>query len=165
MQKMQLGSNYSDHYGWRGRVYPNPPDRRLYGHGFCRRVSARDGGRLWVLTDTVTTQNFALEPAPCEPVTGTDFTWTPVVPMVGETAAFTATSSYTGNLAYLWDFGDGGSGAGITAAHTYTSPGAFTVGLTANSYCAEEVVTQTIQVNPYWMIHIPLARGGDPLAP
>jgi hypothetical protein len=122
-------------------------------------------GGISILTDTVTTLDFALEPIPCEPVTGTQFTWTPPVPLASWPVIFTATTAYSGSLAYSWDFGDGGGGAGITTTHTYTMPGAFAVGLTASSYCAEEVITHTVQVAPPWMVYLPLARDGDPLAP
>ena len=34
---------------------------------------------------------------------------------------------------YAWDFGEGSSGSGVTASHTYTAPGIYTAILTALS--------------------------------
>jgi PKD repeat protein len=43
----------------------------------------------------------------------------------------TASSSPNGSIvSYAWDFGDGETGAGVTATHTYTEKGTYTVTLT-----------------------------------
>ncbi|MGQ9759979.1 MAG: PKD domain-containing protein [Candidatus Methanomethylicaceae archaeon] len=51
---------------------------------------------------------------------------------VGATVTFDAggSSDNVGIVSYEWDFGDGTSKAGVTASHTYTSPGTYTVTLT-----------------------------------
>ena len=51
----------------------------------------------------------------------------------GDTISFSATGSVDPNgsvVSYAWDFGDGSSGAGVTASHTYAQDGVYTVRLT-----------------------------------
>jgi PKD repeat protein len=47
----------------------------------------------------------------------------------GQSVTFTDAST-SGGTSYAWDFGDGGSGTGTTATHTYNMVGAFDVSLT-----------------------------------
>lgn len=52
---------------------------------------------------------------------------------VGEALAFNASSSVDPDgslIAYQWDFGDGGTAAGLSATHVYAASGTFTVTLT-----------------------------------
>ncbi|TWU20971.1 Microbial collagenase precursor [Novipirellula galeiformis] len=52
---------------------------------------------------------------------------------VGETTEFAADASSDQDgdyLSYVWDFGDGNTGTGITTTHRYNSPGNFTCTLT-----------------------------------
>ncbi len=50
---------------------------------------------------------------------------------VGATVTFTASVvGGTGNLTYLWDFGDGTTGTGATVTHAYGSPGNYTASVT-----------------------------------
>ena len=44
--------------------------------------------------------------------------------------ARTSSDPEAGALTYAWDFGDGATGTGVTASHTYASAGTYTVGLT-----------------------------------
>ncbi|MGO4122736.1 PKD domain-containing protein, partial [Arthrobacter sp. YAF16] len=69
---------------------------------------------------------------------------TPPTPNVAPVAAFTSgVSGLTANVngagstdsdgtiaSYAWDFGDGGTGTGVTASHTYAAEGTYTVTLT-----------------------------------
>ena len=44
--------------------------------------------------------------------------------------AGTSSDPEAGALTYAWDFGDGATGTGVTASHTYASAGTYTVALT-----------------------------------
>jgi len=48
-------------------------------------------------------------------------------------------------LTYQWDFGDGSSGSGLTASHTYNQPGTYTVTFTASNAVGEASQTLTIE--------------------
>jgi PKD repeat protein len=66
---------------------------------------------------------------------------------VGATVTFDAGGSKdnVGIVSYDWDFGDETTGAGLTANHTYTSPGTYTVTLTVKD-SAGNSATDTITV-------------------
>ena len=49
-------------------------------------------------------------------------------------------------LTYQWDFGDGSTGAGMTAAHTFQEPGTYTVQFTASNEAGEDSQTLTVTV-------------------
>jgi PKD repeat protein len=82
----------------------------------------------------------ALFAAACQtPTTGSNtaptasFTATPPVGVAPLAVAFDASASFdTGGSisAYAWDFGDGGTATGVTANHTFTTDGTYTVTLT-----------------------------------
>jgi len=64
------------------------------------------------------------------PVAG--FTWTPLIPKIGESVTFDASSSTPigGTIVrYEWDFGDGEYATGRVVTHTYTNPDTYTVTL------------------------------------
>lgn len=61
------------------------------------------------------------------------FTFSPAAPEINETVTFDASASIDpdGSITdYFWDFGDGTTGTGVTATHTYASNGSYTVFLT-----------------------------------
>ncbi len=64
--------------------------------------------------------------------------------LVGQTLAFTDTSTYADT--YLWDFGDGVTSTLAAPTHAYTAPGTYTVTLTATNACQASVFTQGVTV-------------------
>ena len=52
---------------------------------------------------------------------------------VNESGTYTAfvNDDASGPLSYMWDFGDGATADGLTASHSYASPGTYTVSFTA----------------------------------
>ena len=61
------------------------------------------------------------------------FTFSPTNPTINQPVSFNAASSTVSNGTYAWDFGDGQSGNGVIATHSYTRGGTFTVTLTVTS--------------------------------
>jgi len=62
-----------------------------------------------------------------------DFSYSPSEPKAGENVTFDASSSYDPDgaiVSYHWDFGDGETGTGKTATHSYADDGTYTVTLT-----------------------------------
>ncbi len=80
------------------------------------------------------------------------FTISPTDAIVGEAvfvngSASTAASNRT-IVGYRWDFGDGGSASGVTASHTYTAPGKYTIVLTVTDDAGRSAAaSQTVTVN------------------
>ncbi|MCC7466355.1 MAG: PKD domain-containing protein, partial [Saprospiraceae bacterium] len=60
------------------------------------------------------------------------------------TASFTNTS--TNATSYLWDFGDGMTSTEANPVHTYTTPGVYTVTLSATNACRTHTQTATVGV-------------------
>jgi PKD repeat protein len=78
------------------------------------------------------------------------FTYSPSSPQVGETVTFDASASYDPDgtiVSYEWDFGDGKSGVGESANHTYTTAGTYTVTLTVtDNNGLTDIVTDDVTV-------------------
>ncbi len=69
--------------------------------------------------------------------------------MVGTTVEFDGSNSSddVGIESYEWDFGDGTTATGVTAAHTYTDNGTYTVTLTVTDYAGNTATdTATVEV-------------------
>jgi PKD repeat protein len=67
----------------------------------------------------------------------------------GRTATFNAGASADSDgsiVSYAWDFGDTSTGTGVSASHTYTADGAYTVGLTVTDNSGAS--TSTTQLLP-----------------
>ncbi|MBE3114408.1 MAG: PKD domain-containing protein [Thermoplasmata archaeon] len=67
---------------------------------------------------------------------------------VNQTIVFDASGSVDPDgviISYVWDFGDGATGAGKTSDHSYTKPGIYQVNLTVTDH-AEKTFTKTFQV-------------------
>ena len=74
------------------------------------------------------------------------FTWSPNSPDRGTSVNFDASTS-TGIISgYAWDFGDGNTGSGKTASHTYTTAGDKTVQLTVTGPGGSNSATHTVHV-------------------
>jgi PKD repeat protein len=74
------------------------------------------------------------------------FTATPAAGNVGTPFTFNSTS--TGTIESLtWDFGDGATGSGAQASHTYTRVGTFTVTLTARGAGKSSIATKSVMVS------------------
>ncbi len=95
----------------------------------------------------IVTQTIGVLPLPCEPVTGTVFSWTPLTPTEGQVVTFTASAGGTAPISYTWAFGEGITATGQVATHTYALPGSYTVTLLAANGCGQETVTHTITVD------------------
>lgn len=80
------------------------------------------------------------------------FTFSPQDPVVGEAVAFDAggSSDLDGSIsAYAWNFDDGGTGSGLTAAHTFTASGTYDVRLTVtDNNGATGTTTKSVSVTP-----------------
>jgi len=78
------------------------------------------------------------------------FVCEPRAPQPGVPATFDATGSYDENdriSSYRWDFGDGATGTGETASHTYKHPGTYDVVLTlADDKGGESELIRTVSV-------------------
>ena len=62
---------------------------------------------------------------------------------------FTSTSTVVdgaGTVTYLWNFGDGSTGEGASATHSYAEPGDYTVSLVVQSSDDLDATTQTVTV-------------------
>lgn len=66
------------------------------------------------------------------------------------TISFTNTSSGTGTLSYLWNFGDGGTSTLLNPSHTYNTTGSFSVTLvvTSSTGCSNTItITNAVVIN------------------
>ena len=82
-------------------------------------------------SDSTNAQLMVLSPANQPPTAA--FSVSPTSPITGTVATFNggASSDPDGSIvSYLWSFGDGATGSGLTASHIYASPGTYTVRLT-----------------------------------
>ena len=84
------------------------------------------------------------------------FTWSPTSPQVGQQVTFTASASGgTSPYTFSWTFGDGSSATGAIVTHIYSSPGTFTVNLTAKdsgspqqTATSQQLITVTSAASP-----------------
>ncbi|MBL8058839.1 MAG: proprotein convertase P-domain-containing protein, partial [Anaerolineales bacterium] len=69
--------------------------------------------------------------------------------LLGQSTSFTSALAAGTHVAYQWAFGDGGSAAGASAAHTYAEAGFYTATLTATNSIGTAVATTPVTVtNP-----------------
>lgn len=120
------------------------------------RVIASDQG-------ITSTNGAALSFTTITPTISAAFTHSPATLIGNGTVTFTSTSTTNGTpLTYAWNFGDGTSGTGLNAAHTYTQTGAYTVTLTATDGCGftqSNTIVNAVAVQNY-RVMLPLVRRG-----
>lgn len=79
-----------------------------------------------------------------------DFSGTPLEICAGQSVEFTNLSNNADS--YSWNFGDGGTSSAENPSHTYSSPGRFTVSLTATNDCGSDTETKdyyvVVRANP-----------------
>ena len=92
----------------------------------------------------------------CDPPSGAAFSWEPITPTVGESVTFTGTAAGWPAPTYDWAFGDGGMWTGPVVEHTYTTPGSYTVTMTATNACGTDAVSHPLTILPE--VCIPLAE-------
>lgn len=74
----------------------------------------------------------------CDPNFQAGISWTPALPVQNEPITFTRViSGGSAPFTYMWEFGDGWTGAGPTVTHSYTGGGWYTVLLTATNDCGQ----------------------------
>ncbi len=80
--------------------------------------------------------------------------------MVGQVVGLTATITTGDNVAYVWDFGGGDTGAGANITHIYQTAGNFTALVTATNSRGKITATTTVTVlaenSGTWKTHLPL---------
>ncbi|MBN1484914.1 MAG: PKD domain-containing protein [Chloroflexia bacterium] len=102
-------------------------------------VVSNDCGYDWV--------EYAVEV--CEPPYDADFYWEPLIPVAGEQVVFYGSASGSEPLEYWWDFGDGITGTGQIALHTYGEAGTFGVWLWVINPCGEASAYYEVMVLPF----------------
>jgi hypothetical protein len=92
------------------------------------------------------------------PISGVDWTWSPLAPLAGETVSFSATvAAGTPPFTFDWEWGDGTTGSGQYPTHTYSVPGDHLVVLTAGGACGEGLAQRTVTVEPrYVYLYLPV---------
>jgi PKD repeat protein len=107
------------------------------------------GDRYIETTDDGTAWMFKIGP---NSVPTAAFTYTPATPGVGSPVHFNASSSWDSEgpvTQFLWDFGDGSTGSGVTIDHAYTATGTYEVTLTAiDADGGADDITKNVTVVP-----------------
>jgi len=75
--------------------------------------------------------------------------------LIGQTTTFSATLAGGTGVTYSWDFGDGTSGSGITATHTYAHPSIYDATLTATNSAGTQKDITSVTVFAYYA-HLPI---------
>jgi PKD repeat protein len=83
--------------------------------------------------DTPTSVSFTVDDFPSTVATVARFTFSPTNPTINQDVSFNASASSVSNGTFVWDFGDGQSGSGVTTTHRYVRGGTFTIVLTVTS--------------------------------
>jgi PKD repeat protein len=75
------------------------------------------------------------------PPNAATFTISPTVPAINQDVFFNASTSIVIGGAFAWDFGDGGTGSGVTVTHRYSRAGTFTVTLRVTNNVGQSAAT------------------------
>jgi PKD repeat protein len=76
---------------------------------------------------------------------------------LGQPTALTATVTSGDPVAFTWAFGDGSSGSGANANHTYAAAGVYTAVVTASNCVSSATATTTVIITPReYRIYLPL---------
>jgi large repetitive protein len=98
------------------------------------RTGALSSDRTLTLSQSTPTYvSFSPADFPSTGPTIARFTFSPTNPTINQDVSFNGSSSTVSNGTFAWDFGDGQTGAGVTAMHQYPRPGTFTVTLSVIS--------------------------------
>ena len=95
---------------------------------------------------------------------GGPYTGTVGVPVVFN-ASGSSTPAGSGPLSYVWNFGDGTFGTGVSPSHTYAAPGTYKVVLTVTNACGTSCTCKTTVVitnPPQEVCPPPVCNAGGP---
>lgn len=93
--------------------------------------------------------------APCVPIEGLDFIYSPELPRLGETLRVTASvTSGDSSIRYTWDFVDGVIASGEIVTHAYVFSGTYALKLVADNSCGSEEVVKQVRVNPWSAVKV-----------
>jgi len=76
--------------------------------------------------------------------------------VLGDVTAFTATISAGSNVTYQWSFGDGQTGIGANATHTYATAGSHTAILTATNGAGSVTASTPVVITGGHVICLPI---------
>ncbi len=113
-----------------------------------------DGTNFWLVSGQIFIDSWTASPYTtlmdsCEttcpsPVTGADFTWSPLEPWTGYTVELNATTaSGSEAINFAWSFSDGSSDTGQSIEHIFTEPLTYSVEVTASSCDGASISTKT----------------------
>jgi PKD repeat protein len=115
-------------------------------------TAAGSCGEPQIVTHTITIAPVCVEPD------GADFTWAPITPTAEAMVSFSGTlTTGSGPLTWNWNFGDGATGSGQSADHTFAAAGDYSVVLTVSNDCGITTVGYDITVSmPLLFVYLPV---------
>ncbi|MBI4886155.1 MAG: PKD domain-containing protein [Acidobacteria bacterium] len=113
------------------------------------RTGALSSEKSVVLTKgSPTSVAFSADDFPSTGPTVARFTFSPTNPTINLDVSFNGSASSVSNGMFVWDFGDGQTGTGVTTTHRYARNGTFTITLTVTSDTkATSTSSRTINVS------------------
>jgi len=100
-------------------------------HGLSGIEIGTEGFRIQQVNVDWASVTLTSGPPPSPPTLSASFTYSPSSPATGEQVTFTASASGgTVPYSFSWNFGDGSTGTGSSATHSYVTAGTFTIILT-----------------------------------